>query len=177
MIRIAENILTGGDIGNVQPTMPSSAIEIREQQYDPIVGRFYRVKGDYARTSGSQSFQPIGVGAAISFGILVKGAQPHTIRADLDNGTAGGVILLKDDIEITTDWQWIFTEGATSIEVQDGDKVRVVVYPRNFELHWAKAAAYIGPPSDIWTPAHADLTPEQIATLPPYGEYKEIKSF
>lgn len=27
---------------------------------------------------------------------------------------------------------------------------------------------------DIWTPAHADLTPEQIATLPPYGEYKEI---
>ena len=32
-------------------------------------------------------------------------------------------------------------------------------------------------PSDIWTPAHADLTPEQIETLPPYGEYKEIKSF
>ena len=32
-------------------------------------------------------------------------------------------------------------------------------------------------PSDIWTPAHADLTPEQIATLPPYGEYKEIKAF
>lgn len=31
--------------------------------------------------------------------------------------------------------------------------------------------------ADIWTPAHADLTPEQIATLPPYGEYKEIKSF
>lgn len=30
---------------------------------------------------------------------------------------------------------------------------------------------------DIWTPAHADLTPEQIATLPPYGEFKEIKSF
>ena len=30
---------------------------------------------------------------------------------------------------------------------------------------------------DIWTPAHADLTPEQIATLPPYGEYKEIKTF
>lgn len=32
-------------------------------------------------------------------------------------------------------------------------------------------------PPSIWTPAHADLTPEQIATLPPYGEYKEIKSF
>ena len=31
--------------------------------------------------------------------------------------------------------------------------------------------------SDVWTPAHADLTAEQIATLPPYGEYKEIKSF
>ena len=31
--------------------------------------------------------------------------------------------------------------------------------------------------ADIWTPAHADLTPEQIATLPPYGKYKEIKSF
>ena len=31
--------------------------------------------------------------------------------------------------------------------------------------------------SDIWTPAHDDLTAEQIATLPPYGEYKEIKSF
>ena len=30
---------------------------------------------------------------------------------------------------------------------------------------------------DIWTPAHDDLTPEQIATLPPYGKYKEIKSF
>lgn len=32
-------------------------------------------------------------------------------------------------------------------------------------------------PSDIWTPAHADLTPEQMAFMPPYGEYKEIKSF
>lgn len=31
--------------------------------------------------------------------------------------------------------------------------------------------------SDIWTPAHADLTPEQMTVLPPYGEYKEIKSF
>lgn len=30
---------------------------------------------------------------------------------------------------------------------------------------------------DIWTPPHDDLTPEQIETLPPYGEYKEIKSF
>lgn len=30
---------------------------------------------------------------------------------------------------------------------------------------------------DIWTPAHAELTAEQIETLPPYGEYKEIKSF
>lgn len=32
-------------------------------------------------------------------------------------------------------------------------------------------------PPSIWTPAHADLTPEQIATLPPYGEYKEIQTF
>ena len=32
-------------------------------------------------------------------------------------------------------------------------------------------------PPSIWTPAHADLTPAQIAKLPPYGEYKEIKSF
>lgn len=31
--------------------------------------------------------------------------------------------------------------------------------------------------SDIWTPAHADMTPEQIAKLPTYGEYKEIKAF
>ncbi len=31
--------------------------------------------------------------------------------------------------------------------------------------------------ADIWTPAHAGLVPEQIAMLPPYGEYKEIKSF
>ncbi len=28
-----------------------------------------------------------------------------------------------------------------------------------------------------WIPAEVDLTAEQIATLPPYGEYKEIKSF
>jgi len=32
-------------------------------------------------------------------------------------------------------------------------------------------------PPSIWTPAHADLTAEQIATLPPYGEYKEIQTF
>ena len=32
-------------------------------------------------------------------------------------------------------------------------------------------------PPSIWTPAHGDLTPEQMAVLPPYGEYKEIKSF
>lgn len=31
--------------------------------------------------------------------------------------------------------------------------------------------------SDIWTPAHADLTPEQVAVLPPYGEYTVINSF
>ena len=55
--------------------------------------------------------------------------------------------------------------------------MRLFVYPTDFELHWAKAAAYIGPPSDIWTPAHDDLTPEQIETLPPYGDYKEIKAF
>lgn len=30
---------------------------------------------------------------------------------------------------------------------------------------------------DIWLPPESALTPEQIATLPPYGEYKEIKSF
>lgn len=29
-------------------------------------------------------------------------------------------------------------------------------------------------PPSIWTPAHADLTPAQIAKLPQYGEYKEI---
>lgn len=31
-----------------------------------------------------------------------------------------------------------------------------------------------GNEATLWTPAHADLTPEQIATLPPYGDYKEI---
>ena len=31
--------------------------------------------------------------------------------------------------------------------------------------------------ANIWTPAHSELTPEQEAFLPPYGEYKEIKSF
>lgn len=31
--------------------------------------------------------------------------------------------------------------------------------------------------SDIYVPPHFVLTPEQIATLPPYGEYKEIKTF
>ena len=30
---------------------------------------------------------------------------------------------------------------------------------------------------DIWLPPESALTPEQIETLPPYGEYKEIKSF
>ena len=175
MIRVAENILTGGDIGNNEPH--AGGIEIREQQYDPIVGRFYRVKGTYAITSGSNSFQPIEVGTAVSFSILVKGTQPHTIKTILYNGTANRTMLIKNGIEITTDWQWIFMEGAASIEVQDGDKVQVYVYPPDFELHWAKAAAYIGPPSDIWTPAHDDLTAEQIATLPPYGEYKEIKTF
>jgi len=175
MIRIAENLLTGGDIGNNQPSMGGA--EINEQQYDPIVGRFYRVKGVAARTIRSGYFQPIGVGTPISFGILVKGSQPHTIKATLYNRTTNKSILLKTDTEITTDWQWIFIDGMASNEVLDGDQVHVFVYPTAFELHWAKAAAYIGPPSDIWTPAHADLTPEQIAILPPYGEYKEIKAF
>lgn len=31
--------------------------------------------------------------------------------------------------------------------------------------------------SDTWVPAEEDLTPEQRLALPPYGEYKEIKSF
>lgn len=30
---------------------------------------------------------------------------------------------------------------------------------------------------DIWLPPESALTPEQIAMLPPYGEYKEIKAF
>lgn len=34
-----------------------------------------------------------------------------------------------------------------------------------------------GETSDIWTPAHADLTAEQVAVLPPYGEYTVINSF
>jgi len=38
-------------------------------------------------------------------------------------------------------------------------------------------AINLGHTDGIWTPAHDDLTPEQIATLPPYGEYKEIKTF
>lgn len=38
-------------------------------------------------------------------------------------------------------------------------------------------AINLGHTGGIWTPAHADLTPEQIANLPPYGEYKEIKTF
>jgi len=42
-----------------------------------------------------------------------------------------------------------------------------------YDIHIARGAQG----ADIWTPAHADLTPEQIATLPPYGDYKEIKAF
>ena len=30
---------------------------------------------------------------------------------------------------------------------------------------------------DIWLPPESALTPEQIATLPPYGDYKEIQTF
>ena len=175
MMKINENLLTGGDIGNIAPIVGGS--EIKEQQYDPIVGPFYRVKGALARTDGDGSFKPVKVGEIVSFGILVKGDQPHTLRTLLNNGTTSKGILQKNDNEITTHWQWIVVTGEASNEVLDGDEVRLFVYPADFELHWAKAAAYIGPPSDIWTPAHADLTPEQIATLPPYGDYKEIKTF
>ena len=45
------------------------------------------------------------------------------------------------------------------------------------ELTIMDRAINLGHTDGIWTPAHADLTPEQIATLPPYGEYKEIKTF
>ena len=31
-------------------------------------------------------------------------------------------------------------------------------------------------PSDIWLPSESDLTPKQVAFLPPYGEYREIKN-
>ena len=174
MIRIAENFLAGGDIGNIPPF--AADVEINEQQYDPVVGRFYRLKVRYARSDGSGYSKPIGVGAPISYGILAKGDQPRTMKATLYNATKNQEIL-DDYFEITTDWKWIFRDGVASNEVQDGDRVRLFVYPNEFELHWAKAASYIGPPSDIWTPAHADLTPEQIATLPPYGDYKEIKTF
>lgn len=30
---------------------------------------------------------------------------------------------------------------------------------------------------DIWLPPESALTPEQVAVLPPYGDYKEIKAF
>ena len=30
---------------------------------------------------------------------------------------------------------------------------------------------------DIWLPPESALTPEQIANLPPYGDYKEIQTF
>ena len=45
------------------------------------------------------------------------------------------------------------------------------------ELTIMDRAINLGHTGGIWTPAHADLTPEQIEMLPPYGEYKEIKSF
>ena len=175
MMRIAENILTGGDIGNNEPAKYDT--EIFEKQYDPTVGQFYRVKGYYAYTSGSGYSTPISAGTTISVGILAKGDQPHTVETYLQNGTISKPVLERYSIEITTDWKWIFKSGVVSNELQDGDIMRLYVYPRDFELHWAKAAVYIGAPSDIWTPAHADLTPEQITTLPPHGEYKEIKSF
>ena len=42
-------------------------------------------------------------------------------------------------------------------------------------LKWMeKAKLEEGTEPTIWIPAEADLTPEQIATLPPYGEFKEI---
>lgn len=34
-----------------------------------------------------------------------------------------------------------------------------------------------GTEATLWVPAEADLTAEQMETLPPYGEYKEIKTF
>ena len=54
--------------------------------------------------------------------------------------------------------------------------------PHNFELGESVKliSAHVTEgdvPSDIYTPYHGRMTPEQIAMLPPYGEYKEIKSF
>ena len=48
------------------------------------------------------------------------------------------------------------------------EKVATTMTSKGFRIHRG------GETSDIWTPAHADLTPQQIATLPPYGEFKEI---
>ena len=46
-------------------------------------------------------------------------------------------------------------------------------YVTFYDIHIARGTQG----ADIWTPAEADLTPEQIAMLPPYGDYKEIKAF
>lgn len=51
------------------------------------------------------------------------------------------------------------------------EKVATTMISKGLRIHRE------GEVSDIWTPAEADLTPEQIATLPPYGDYKEIKAF
>ena len=82
---------------------------------------------------------------------IPQGLAWHTVQTTLTMG--------KND-EVWTMDIWDLTNGAGN--GYDMDLLQIIVSLT---------------PSDIWTPAHADLTPEQIATLPPYGEYKEIKSF
>lgn len=89
---------------------------------------------------------------------------------------------------------WEYEDWIASVQVKDNRKFYTFVAinqerpntsldiyyypPTNNGLKWmAKVKLELGTEPTIWIPAEADLTPEQIATLPPYGEFKEIKAF
>lgn len=74
----------------------------------------------------------------------------------------------KRIVDVRTVTQLPLTHNVGQIMFYNGDTTKKIKVT-NIKIE-------LGTEATLWTPAHADLTPAQIALMK-YGEYKEIKSF
>ena len=115
----------------------------------------------------------------LTYQILVKntGDKPFDIRV-------GGVVAV-DGVDIPALPPVTIAPGESRLFSRSGyrrlsyDFLQVAINTKTIgdqiKLVMAREMVQVGEfPSGVWTPPHADLNPAQIATLPPYGEFKEI---
>lgn len=161
-----------------------------------------RIAENLFRQPASQPSLKLVMSEAINFReyLTIRNVQAGTYNLFYDIKTDNGASInlhfgLGGDRYLSVDnvsWRWNETQNKGEITAEliveqsfldaNPDNPHLWVRYRNERVATTMVSKGLrihreGEMSDIWTPAHANLTPAQIAMLPPYGDYKEIKSF